>query len=165
MSHLYDKNCLYQKATNYCKLHSNSVVRELGHGTQGIVYQTSNRTAIKVYDQEIGYKRERNVYTRLKERNIFKIKNSIIPRILNFDDFLLIIEMSIVHVPCVLDFGGAYLDNNPEHVNRDVEWFEVKREEFGKNWEEAQEIVRELEYRADIILGDVNIGNIKFDDD
>jgi hypothetical protein len=36
-------------------------------------------------------------------------------RILEWDDKLYILEMSIVHVPCVLDFGGAYLDKRLDH--------------------------------------------------
>jgi hypothetical protein len=85
-----------------------------------------------------------------------------IPRILHWEDSLLTFEMSIVHVPCVIDFGGAYLDHAPDHMKRDEFWLESKQEEFGKNWEEAQAIIRELEYRADIWLSDVNTGNIKF---
>ena len=85
-----------------------------------------------------------------------------IPRIVNWDDQLLTFEMSIVHVPCVLDFGGAYLDEPPEHMVRDDFWRKEKSEEFGDNWLEAQEIIKEIEFRGDIWLVDVNTGNIKF---
>ena len=72
--------------------------------------------------------------------------------------------MSIVHVPCMLDFGGAYLDNCPEHLLiRDEEWEVDKKEEFGDNWEEAKAIIREIEIRANIWLADINTGNIKFE--
>ena len=81
---------------------------------------------------------------------------------MNWDDDLNIFEMSVVHVPCVIDFGGAYLDNPPQHMIRDEEWLREKAEEFADNWEEAQAVVRELEYRAGIYLSDVNSGNIKF---
>ncbi len=164
MSHLYNKNYLYQKATKYCKLNNSSINLELGHGTQGIVYQTSTNFAIKVYDREDGYIRERDVYKRLKERNILSIENFTIPRLSNFNDELFIIEMSIVHVPCILDFGGAYLDNPPEHANRSKEWFEEKEEEFGENWEKAKDVIRKIEHSADIYLADINTGNIKFED-
>jgi hypothetical protein len=52
----------------------------------------------------------------LKERKIESVYNFKIPRILDWDDELFILEMSIVHVPCVLDFGGAYLDRIPDHL-------------------------------------------------
>lgn len=38
----------------------------------------------------------------------------------------------------------------------------AKAEEFGDNWEEAQAVIREIEFRADIWLADINTGNIKF---
>jgi hypothetical protein len=83
---------------------------------------------------------------------------------MDWDDELFILEMSIVHVPCVLDFGGAYLDKSPDHlVERNEEWESEKREEFGKNWEEAKIIIREIEQRADMWLADINTGNIKFE--
>jgi hypothetical protein len=85
-----------------------------------------------------------------------------IPRIVSWDNNLFVFEMSVVHVPCVIDFGGAYLDTAPDHMSRDQIWLEQKAEEFGGNWEEAQAVIRELEYRAGIWLADVNTGNIKF---
>lgn len=136
--------------------------QEIGYGTQGIVFKTAHNTAIKIYDLMDGYLRERDVYKRLKERGIQSIRGMSIPRIEKWEDTLYILEMSIVHVPCVLDFGGAYLDNRPDHMLRDEIWLQQKAEEFGDNWNEAQAVIRELEYRASIYLADVNTGNIKF---
>lgn len=121
-----------------------------------------HNTAIKVYDLEQGYKRERDIYNRLKDRKIQSIRGLSIPRIINWDDSLYVFEMSVVHVPCIIDFGGAYLDSAPDHMSRDEFWLEQKAEEFGKNWKEAQAVIREIEHRADIWLADVNTGNIKF---
>ena len=70
--------------------------------------------------------------------------------------------MSIVHVPCVLDFGGAYLDTPPDHMIRDENWQTEKSEDFGEYWEKAQAVIREIEFKANIYLADVNSGNIKF---
>ncbi len=91
------------------------------------------------------------------------VRGLMIPRIKNWDDQLFAFEMSMVHVPCVLDFGGAYLDQRPEHVIRDDQWFEEKASEFGENWQEAQAVIREIECRGDIWMSDVNTGNIKFE--
>lgn len=99
---------------------------------------------------------------RLRERDIQSVRGMTIPRIMNWDDGLLAFEMSIVHVPCLLDFGGAYLNNPPEHMVRDDTWQADKSEEFGENWLEAQNVIKEIEFRADIWLVDVNSGNIKF---
>ena len=86
-----------------------------------------------------------------------------IPRIVGWDDELLTFEMSIVHVPCVIDFGGAYLDTPPDHMTRDAIWETQKSEEFGENWERAKSVIREIEHRVDIWLADINTGNIKFE--
>jgi hypothetical protein len=109
-----------------------------------------------------GYERERDVYVRLKQKEVQSVRGFMIPRIVNWDDNLWVFEMSIVHVPCVIDFGGVYLDSPPEHMNRDDIWHSAKHEEFGNNWKEAQEIIKELEYRAKICISDINTGNIKF---
>ena len=126
------------------------------------MFKTAHNTAIKVYDLVAGYLRERDAYKRLKERGVFAIRGMNIPRVERWDDELYVVEMSVVHVPCVLDFGGAYLDNRPEHMVDDEAWLLQKAEEFGSNWTEAQAIIMELQYRAGIFLADVNTGNIKF---
>jgi len=162
MSFLYDKSFLRSKAERYCELNETSITQELGFGTQGVVYQTSKVSAIKVHNLEIGYKRERDIYARLKERDIQSIRGFMIPRIINWDDAIWIFEMSIVHVPCILDFGGAYLNEAPAHMNRDEYWEQQLSEDFGENWSEAKAVLREIEYAADIYIADVNTGNIKF---
>jgi hypothetical protein len=158
----YDKQQLQAQADTYCQQHHSSISRILGFGTQGIVFQTTHNTALKVHARKEAYLRERLIYERLKERKVDSVRGLQIPRILNWDDHLCSFEMSIVHVPCVLDFGGAYLDEPPEHMSRDEMWTAQKSDEFGDHWEEAKAVIRELEHRADIWLVDVNNGNIKF---
>lgn len=163
MGILYDENYLLAKGKLYCALNNIEILQKLGHGTQGVVYQTNRNSAIKIYNLQHGYIRERDIYIRLKERMIDLIRNFKVPRIMNWSDEHFILEMSIVHVPCILDFGGAYLDFPPQHfLNRDEEWETEKAIEFGTNWEEAKAIIREIEQRADIWLADINTGNIKF---
>ena len=125
---IYDKAKLKAKAEKYCERNKSIISRELGFGTQGVVYKTQHTTAVKVYDLEKGYFREKNVYLRLKDRGIREIRGLNIPRIENWDNELLVFEMSIVHVPCMLDFGSAYLDEAPEHLVRDEFWLEQKAE-------------------------------------
>jgi len=162
MSLTYDKNDLRAKGQLYCGRNDTSIASNLGFGTQGMVFKTARNSAIKVYSLETGYVRERDVYRRLQDRNIQSIQGFVIPRIANWDDTLLVFEMSVVSVPCILDFGGAYLDNPPPHMRRDQIWLEDKETDFGSNWPMAQSIIRELEYRGDIWLSDVNSNNIKF---
>lgn len=46
----YDKQKLKTKALRYCSENKTSISRELGFGTQGVVYKTEHNTAIKVYN-------------------------------------------------------------------------------------------------------------------
>ena len=81
------------------------------------------------------------------------------------DDRLLIIEMTRVSPPFLLDFGGAYLDDPPEFLPDELarqQWDTEKREQFESNWPKVQAILRELESRYGIQLADVNPGNIRF---
>jgi hypothetical protein len=163
MSITYDRTALRAKADQYCQGNNTSVKQQLGYGTQGVVFLTERNSVVKVHSLKQGYQRERDAYRRLQERNIVTVRGLMIPRIKNWDDQLFAFEMSMVHVPCVLDFGGAYLDQRPEHVIRDDQWFEEKASEFGENWQEAQAVIREIECRGDIWMSDVNTGNIKFE--
>ena len=163
MGIVYNQADIEAKAVKYSHSIRASVVLQLGFGTQGMVFRTNRNTAIKVYDREDGYRREHAIYQRLKERKIFEIRGLMIPRLKRHDDTLFVIEMSVVHVPCIIDFGGAYLDFAPEHMVRDEMWEEQKAEEFGAYWEYAKAVIREIEYRANIWLADVNTGNIKFE--
>ena len=123
---------------------------------------TSDLSAIKVYGERRGYLRELAAYQRIEDRQLEELRGFKIPRIQGWSNELMVLEMSIVHVPCLLDFGGAYLDFLPEHALRDDEWHQEKAEEFGDNWEEAKLVITELEIRGEIFLSDVNTGNIKF---
>ena len=162
MSITYDKAKLGSKAALYCERNDSRLTQELGFGTQGVVFRTAHNTALKVYGLSEGYFRERRVYLRLRERKIQEIQGLSIQRIVNWDDELYAFEMTIVAVPCLLDFGGAYVDRQPEHMLRDEAWHDSKMEEFADTWLKAQSVIKELEYRAEIFLADVNPGNIKF---
>jgi len=158
----YDIRILEAAAENYCRINHSKIARLLGRGTQGIVYKTVHNTALKIHAREDAYLRELAVYKRWTERRITSVRGFQVPRFLKSDSKLLALELSIVHVPCVLDFGSCHLDEAPEYLKRSEEWEEEKKEEFGERWEEAQAIIRELEFNADIWLADINTSNIKF---
>lgn len=84
--------------------------KPLGAGTDGSVWPTNRKSAIKVFELEKNYLQELRCYQRLKERGVEEIDGLDIPRLLDFDDSLLIIEIDIVDPPYLLDFGKAYLD-------------------------------------------------------
>jgi hypothetical protein len=84
--------------------------RRLGFGTDGYVWATHRNSAIKVLESGECYLRERDCYRRLFERMVDSIDGLAVPRLLDYDDELLIVEMEIVEPPYLLDFGKAYLD-------------------------------------------------------
>jgi hypothetical protein len=141
----------------------------LGSGVHGIVFDAKNqvgggRSALKVHEHEAAYLRERDVYLRLQELHLAKICGCQIPHLVAFDDRLMIIAMSIVTRPFVLDFGGAYLDRAPDFSEEVLaDWEAEKQDQFGKRWQDVQAILGFLE-QHDIYMIDVNPGNIAFED-
>ena len=86
------------------------VTLPLGYGTDGNVYPTNRNSAVKALKLEKTYLCERNCYQRLAERGVERIEGLSVPRLIDFDDGLLVVEIEIVQPPYVLDFGKAYLD-------------------------------------------------------
>jgi hypothetical protein len=142
---------------------------QLGRGVHGMVMVGQSqvkrdRSAIKVHEHNNAYRRERNVYLRLQEHRVKKLRGCRVPQLLGFDDELWIINMTVVKRPFALDFAGAFLDQPPE-FGEDVlaDWHAEKQEQFGPHWPEVQAILGVLEGYG-IFMVDVNPGNISFGD-
>lgn len=119
-------------------------------------------TALKIHEQPQSYYCERDVYLRLREFQIDEIEGHYVPQLIDFDDGLLAIEMSVVVRPFLLDFGGAYLDQPPDYSDEIMEqWEQDKAEQFEKNWPKAKAVLAALR-RYGIYVADVNPGNIGF---
>ena len=85
-----------------------------------------------------------------------------VPEIAGFDDELMVVEMTIVDRPFVLDFAAAYLDRRPEFPPEI--WAESeteKREQFEDRWPVVQSILDAFE-EFGIFLTDVSPANISF---
>jgi hypothetical protein len=103
------------------------------------------------------------VYLRLQHLGVAQIRGCHVPQLLGYDDDLLIIEMTVVTPPYVLDFAGAYLDRPPDYSEQTLaEWEAEKREQFGDGWCEVQRILWTLE-RHGIHLLDISPSNIRVD--
>jgi hypothetical protein len=146
------------------------VLRELlGAGIHGSVFAaefqtTANRTAVKGYEREYAYQRERDVYLRLRQRDVRAIRGCRVPALIHYDDELWCLEMTLVSRPFVLDFAGAYLDEPPDFSDEVLaDWRAEKQEQFGTRWPEVQAIISALE-RYGVFMLDVNPGNVSFDD-
>jgi hypothetical protein len=145
------------------------IVEHLGFGVHGSVFSAENqgkdgRVAIKVHERQPDYLRERDVYLRLKEHEITNIRGCAVPELLDYDDELWVIEMTVVAQPFVLDFAGAFLDHAPDFSEEVLaDWRAEKQEQFGARWPEVQAILGFLEGHG-IFLVDVNPNNIAFGD-
>jgi hypothetical protein len=148
------KDELVRRAREYTQRHSLALGGELGFGVHGIVFVTESQpekgpaaaqSAIKVHQREPDYRRERDIYLRLREHGVSEIRGCHVPELLRYDDELHIIEMCVVSRPFVLDFAGAFLDKAPDFSEEVLaDWRVEKLEQFGKKWPEVQAILRQL---------------------
>lgn len=158
---------LTQQAQTYARRHHLRLVERLGHGIHGIVYVAERNAepgnvAIKVHRSREAYERERDVYLTLREADVEEILGFAVPKLITFDDELLVIEMTIVTRPFVLDFAGAYLDYTPQFSDEIwSEWEAEKRDQFESRWPEVQAVLSALE-AMDIYMVDVSPSNIAF---
>ena len=160
-----------RRAREYSVIHELVIKSELGTGMNGVVFAVEKlapdlfspkQSAVKACHSEIEYSRERDVYLRLKERDVTAIRRCMVPQLLEYNDDLCIIEMTIVTRPFCLDFGGAYLEKPPDFSEEVLaDWRAVKMEQFGRHWPEVQLIIAALEVHG-IYLMDVHPKNISF---
>ncbi|MEX2216835.1 MAG: hypothetical protein WD768_22165 [Phycisphaeraceae bacterium] len=128
-----------------------------------MVYSTSHNTAVKALERQHSYETERDVYLRLREHGVTKIRGHHVPQLIDFDDYLWVLEISIVPRPFVLDFAKATLDvppDFPEEIMR--EWLERKAADFGEQWPAARAIMSDLAEKYGVYLTDLNPNNIGF---
>jgi hypothetical protein len=154
------REALWERAAKYCERFPIALKAELGYGFDGSVWSTFRPSAIKVFERETLYLRERNVYLRLQERKVQQIEGFAIPALLNFDNELLIVEMEFVTPPFIVDFAGAYLDQQPPFSAEEwAEWEEERKELFEADWKRVKRAMRALEVHG-IYLNDVKPGNV-----
>lgn len=133
----------------------------LGHGTDGSVWKTSAKSAIKVLARWKNYLAERGCYQRLRERGVTQIQGLAVPRLIDFDDAPQVVEMDIVAPPYLLDFGKAYLDEPSPHTPEAVEeWRAMLAELFEADTPRVLRILRTLK-RYGIDYADARPANIR----
>ncbi|MDZ4287667.1 MAG: hypothetical protein U0984_06905 [Prosthecobacter sp.] len=83
-----------------------------------------------------------------------------VPQLIRWDDEALVIEMTIVARPYVLDFAAAYLDWPPDFT--DEVWAESEarwRDVYGEDWALIRRLMDEFEAMG-IYLTDLHPGNV-----
>ena len=78
-----------------------------GRGQDGFVLRSDRLTAVKFFDRIDRFDREREVYRILSEKHIRDCAGHRIPTLMDSNEGLRAIEMTIVERPFVLDFAGA----------------------------------------------------------
>jgi hypothetical protein len=151
-----------QRLVEYASSRDRVITKQLGYGYDGIVYSTNCQSAIKGLRYQELYERERDVYLRLYNQNVFEVCGCQIPRLIDYDDRLWVVEMETVSPPFVLDFAGAYLDRKPDFPPDVLRtWQREKRAQFRDDWPRVLSIMAELA-RHGVHLADVKPGNITF---
>lgn len=158
-----------QNALAYAARHRLQLAERLGFGIHGIIYVAENKsrggkTAVKAHREREPYLRELKTYEQLRKAGVVQILGFNVPQLIQADDELHVIEMTIVTRPFVLDFAGAYLDQPPDFPEEVwLEWESEKREQFGALWPTLQRVLAALE-KLEIHMVDVSPSNIAFGD-
>lgn len=143
--------------------------RLLGSGKDGVVHEADGNgfpgfVAVKSFRREAGYARERDVYLRLRELNMRRVRVCHVPWLVAWDDELMTIEMSMVMPPFALDFADAYLDDEAPQFSGEVwaDWDRKLDEDFGSRAAEVRRMLAVLR-ASGIEWLDVHPGNIRFE--
>ena len=156
-----------RNALGYAARHQLQLAERLGFGIHGIVFVAAGKskpgkTDVKALRSREPFLRELEAYQRLKVAGVSEILGFSVPQLLRFDDEFLVVEMTAVRRPFVLDFAGAWLDARPSFPDEVwAEWEAEKREQFGDRWEAVEAVLNALE-ELDIYMVDVSPSNIAF---
>lgn len=135
----------------------------LGGGIEGFVFSIGGITAVKAFEHRPMYQSELAAYQRLRDVGIEHICGLHVPVLVNLDDRLMVIEMSIVDPPFLLDFAQTTLDH-PRDFSEDVmtDWWNRVAEMFGERFEDAREVFYALQDEAGIYYYDLAPRNVNF---
>jgi len=149
-------------AASYATNRGRSLLRFLGDGNDGAVWESNQQTAIKALERRDSYFRERDAYLRLQDQTIVDIQGFAVPLFVDFDDTKQIVEMTVVFPPCILDIAKAYVDSPPDFSEEVLwDWYEGTADLFDGDWDTVQSLLAELR-RVGIFYFDAKPGNIRF---
>jgi len=89
---------------------SDQLLKELGSGAEGFVFPTPTSTAVKIFSHKERFDCELAVYQRLFDHDVIEVQGFNIPRLVSFNKPSMVIEMTIVQPPYILDFAQSELD-------------------------------------------------------
>lgn len=134
----------------------------LGGGTDGDVWKSSRRSAIKAFHYGRNYGMELGAYQRLRYYNVKEIMKMAVPRLIDWDDSLQVVEVNVVTPPYIIDFGKSYLDSGADHSPETwQEHHESQRELWGDRYGQVPAILWKLRQMG-ILYRDASPRNINF---
>jgi hypothetical protein len=160
VAYLYEH--AFARANEFCNARGLSIEQQLGSGQDGLVLLTSEGTAIKSFRYQEQYVQELIVYQRLRDREVTTVAGFSVPQLRQFDAIQLVIEMTVVRPPFVVDFVAAYVDRPLPFDKRTLASVRKKqRLAFGDKWSQVQRVLTGFAVHG-ILLNDINPGNIMF---
>src|SRR5579862_2339070 len=92
---------LHRRVREYANGEGLQLGEQLGSGVHGIVFDATKQTnqgrvALKVHERDTAYYRERDVYLRLQSLGITQVCGCNVPQLVDFNDDLMVIQMTIV---------------------------------------------------------------------
>ena len=140
------------------------LLKDLGSGAEGFVFPTPSATAVKVFTYKEKFDRELAAYQRLREHNVLSVMGFAVPRLVDYDAHLLVIEMTMVQPPFLLDFAQSVLDRPLDFPEGLEEWWERVAADFGDRFPIVQSVFYELQQKYGIYYYDLAPRNINFGD-
>ncbi len=160
-----ESDALKTSALQYSKQQSITIEKTLAYGNDGKVWSTTRNSAIKALYRQAGYKREIAAYRRLDQVGVTNLEGFSLPQLIGFDDSLLVIEMTIVFPPCILDFAKSYVDHPPDFSQEVLDDWQAETESlFGTKWGVVLSILGWLRSYG-IYYFDAKPTNIRFSND
>ncbi len=135
----------------------------LGWGAEGVVFPTPWATAIKIFTYREKYANELSVYQRFHDRAVETVRGFNVPQLINCNDRLMVIEMTIVQPPYLLDFSQATVDEPRDFTEEVMEdWMLRSEEAFGDRWPEVLDLFYALQSDYGVYYYDLAPRNINF---
>ena len=157
----------YEKALVIARTYigSGDILKDLGAGAEGFVFASPTSTAIKIFQTPEKFEHELAAYLRLREHEVIDVSGFAVPRLIASDAHLLVIEMTMVEPPFILDFAQSTLDEPRDFPEGHIEeWWERVADDFGERFDVVQALFYELQYRYGIYYYDLAPRNVNFGD-
>ena len=156
---------LPRELESYLQEHNLKATANLGNGQDGDVWKTDDNTAVKRSKRKSNHDNERRCYLRFEQLGIQEIDGFNIPELVRYDDDLLIVEMTTVSAPYIVDFGKTYIDRPPDFTPEVwSDWEDMYQEIWEDRWPIVRSAMESLK-SVGIYYMDPHGNNVSFGDD